>query len=97
MIFRQLSDPETSSYTYLLGDEETRECVLIDPVLEQIDRDLQLVHDLRLVLTCTLETHVHADHVTASGRMRERVREQMTQRSRMRQNERAVGRTWAND
>lgn len=71
MIFRQLFDPETSTYTYLLGDEASRQCVLIDPVLEQIDRDRTLVGELGLTLLFTLETHVHADHVTASGRLRE--------------------------
>jgi glyoxylase-like metal-dependent hydrolase (beta-lactamase superfamily II) len=73
LIFRQLFDPETSTYTYLLGDEETRDCVLIDPVLEQFERDLTLIRELALTLTHTLETHVHADHVTASGRFRESV------------------------
>ncbi len=73
MIFRQLFDPETSTYSYLLADEQTRHCVLIDPVLEQLERDLTLIRELELDLTCTLETHVHADHVTSSGRFRERL------------------------
>lgn len=73
MIFRQLVDPETASYSYLLGDERTREAVLIDPVLEQIERDSTLLEELGLRLRWTLETHVHADHVTASGRLRERL------------------------
>ncbi|WP_164019648.1 MBL fold metallo-hydrolase [Pyxidicoccus trucidator] len=72
MIFRQLFDAESSTYTYLLGDEATRQAVLIDPVLEQADRDLQLVSELDLTLTHVLDTHVHADHVTASGLLRER-------------------------
>jgi glyoxylase-like metal-dependent hydrolase (beta-lactamase superfamily II) len=73
MIFRQLFDPETSTYTYLLGDERTRDAVLIDPVLEQFERDHALVRELDLNLVYTLETHVHADHVTASGKFREAV------------------------
>ena len=73
MTFRQLIDPETSTYSYLLGDEPTREAVLIDPVLEQIERDCALVGELGLRLHCVLETHVHADHVTASGRLRRRL------------------------
>jgi glyoxylase-like metal-dependent hydrolase (beta-lactamase superfamily II) len=73
MIFRQLFDPETSTYSYLLADEASREAVLIDPVLEQFDRDSTLIRELDLRLTHTLETHVHADHVTASGRFRERL------------------------
>ncbi len=72
MIFRQLFDPETSTYTYLLADESTREAVLIDSVREQIDRDTTLLRELDLKLTYVLETHVHADHVTASGRLREK-------------------------
>ncbi|MDJ0839703.1 MAG: MBL fold metallo-hydrolase [Acidobacteriota bacterium] len=71
MIFRQLFDKETSTYTYLLADEETREAVLIDPVNEQVPRDLKLIGELGLNLLFTLETHVHADHVTGSGALRE--------------------------
>lgn len=72
MLFRQLFDSESSTYTYLVGDEATRQAVLIDPVLEQADRDLQLVAELNLTLTHVFDTHVHADHVTASGVLRER-------------------------
>ncbi|MBZ4371720.1 MBL fold metallo-hydrolase [Corallococcus sp. AS-1-6] len=72
MLFRQLFDSESSTYTYLVGDEATRQAVLIDPVLEQVDRDLRLVGELGLVLSHVFDTHVHADHVTASGTLRER-------------------------
>lgn len=72
MIFRQLFDTESSTYTYLIGDEATRQAVLIDPVLEQVDRDLQLASELDLSLTHVFDTHVHADHVTASGELRDR-------------------------
>jgi sulfur dioxygenase len=71
VIFRQLFDPETSTYSYLLADSDTREGVLVDPVLEQVDRDVALVRELEIALRFTLETHVHADHVTGSGRLRE--------------------------
>lgn len=71
MIFRQLFDPETSTYSYLLADEGTREAVLIDSVYEQLERDVGLIRELDLVLKIALETHLHADHVTASGRLRE--------------------------
>ena len=71
MIFRQLFDPETSTYTYLLADESSRKAVLIDSVLGQIDRDVTLLSELELELCYALDTHVHADHVTASGRLRE--------------------------
>ncbi len=73
MIFRQLFEAETSTYTYLLADPISREAVLIDPVLDTVDRDLALVRELGLELVYTLETHVHADHVTGGGRLRERV------------------------
>jgi sulfur dioxygenase len=73
VIFRQLVDPESCTYTYLLGDETTRAAVLIDPVLEQLERDCTLLEELGLRLECSLETHVHADHVTAAGRLRERL------------------------
>lgn len=70
VIFRQLFDPESATYTYLLGDAETREAILIDPVRDQIERDTALIQELGLKLVFTLETHVHADHVTASGSLR---------------------------
>lgn len=72
MLFRQMFEPETSTYTYLLADEQTKEAVLIDPVRETIDRDVQVLDDLGLKLTHVLETHVHADHVTSAGLLRER-------------------------
>lgn len=66
MIFRQLLDPESSTWTYLLADPVRREAVLIDPVREQVERDLQHVDELGLRLVATVETHVHADHVTGA-------------------------------
>ena len=73
MFFEQLSDPESSTWTYLLGDPESREALLIDPVLEQVDTYISLLETLKLNLAYTLETHVHADHVTAGGELRERL------------------------
>lgn len=67
MLFRQLWDNESSTYTYLLGDEQTGDAVLIDAVKQRMERDLQLVSELGLTLRYVLDTHVHADHVTAAG------------------------------
>jgi sulfur dioxygenase len=58
---------KTFTYTYLLGDSETREAVIIDPVLERTDRDLKLIEELGLKLKYILDTHVHADHITGSS------------------------------
>lgn len=71
LIFRQLFDPESATYTYLLADPETREAVLIDPVRDQVERDTALLKELNLRLKYTLDTHVHADHVTSSGVLRQ--------------------------
>jgi sulfur dioxygenase len=73
MLFRQLYDQDTSTYTYLLADETSREAVLIDPVIEQVDRDQALLTELGLTLGYCLETHVHADHVTGTGELRQRL------------------------
>ena len=66
MIFRQLFEPQSSTYTYLLADEATREAVLIDPVFEVARREVALIEELNLRLVMSLETHVHADHVTGA-------------------------------
>jgi sulfur dioxygenase len=72
MLVRQLFDRESSTYTYLLADPARGVAALIDPVREQVDRDLQLVGELGLRLELVLETHVHADHITAAGLLRDR-------------------------
>lgn len=72
MLFRQLFEPQSSTYTYLIGCERTREAALIDPVLETIERDLQELEGLDLSLRFTIETHIHADHVTGASGLRER-------------------------
>jgi len=72
MIFRQLFDSQSSTYTYLLADSATREALLIDPVFEHARRDAALVEELGLKLTQTLETHVHADHVTGAWLLKRR-------------------------
>jgi glyoxylase-like metal-dependent hydrolase (beta-lactamase superfamily II)/rhodanese-related sulfurtransferase len=73
MIFRQLFDPQSSTYTYLLADEKSREAVLIDPVFEQARRDAALIEELGLKLKLTLETHVHADHVTGAWLLKQKL------------------------
>ena len=70
MLFRQLFDLESSTYTYVLGDEKTKNSIIIDPVLEQKERDLGLLSELGLQLKYIFETHVHADHVTSAGELR---------------------------
>jgi sulfur dioxygenase len=72
MLFRQLFDPESSTFTYLIADPETRQAALIDPVREQIERDLSLLRELDLKLVYVLDTHVHADHVTGADTLRTR-------------------------
>jgi len=67
MIFRQLFDPASSTYTYLIGDTQTREAIIIDPVDEQIERDLALLREQNLSLQYVLEPHVHADHITSAN------------------------------
>lgn len=66
LIFRQLFDPLSSTYTYLLGDPQSKRAVVIDPVFEQVRRDAALIDELGLTLDYSLETHVHADHVTGA-------------------------------
>jgi len=72
MIVRQLFDPATSTYTYIVASEQTRDAVIIDPVLEQVDRDSLVLSELGLKLRYVLETHVHADHITGAASLRDR-------------------------
>lgn len=71
LLFRQLFDYETWTYTYLLADRESGEAVLIDTVKEQVPRDLGLLRELGLKLKYVLDTHLHADHVTGAAKLRE--------------------------
>jgi len=70
VLMRQLFDLETSTYTYIIADRNTKEGVIIDPVLENIDRDVLLLKELGIDLKYILETHVHADHITGAGKLR---------------------------
>jgi glyoxylase-like metal-dependent hydrolase (beta-lactamase superfamily II)/rhodanese-related sulfurtransferase len=77
LVFRQLFDPQSSTYTYLLGDNESHQAVLIDPVFEQVRREASLIEELGLELLYTIDTHVHADHVTGSWLLKERLGSQI--------------------
>ena len=70
MIFKQLFEPTSATYTYLLGCQDTKQALLIDPVLETVERDLKLVKELGLRLAYAVETHVHADHLTGARKLR---------------------------
>ena len=72
IIFHQLYESESSTYTYLIADKKTREAAIIDPVLETIERDLKLIKELDLKLMYILDTHIHADHITGAGILRKR-------------------------
>ena len=69
MFFRQLFDVESSTYTYLIADPNLKDAILVDPVLEQVERDSRLLKELGLTLRYCLETHIHADHITGTGQL----------------------------
>ncbi|KAK7105346.1 hypothetical protein V1264_016740 [Littorina saxatilis] len=73
LLFRQLLDYKSYTYTYLLADPVSRIAVLIDPVIDMVDRDVALVRDLGLDLKYAVNTHVHADHITGTGEIKKRV------------------------
>jgi len=70
LLFRQLFDRESCTYTYLLADKVSKEAILIDPVIELAQRDATLIEELSLKLKYALNTHVHADHITGTGRLK---------------------------
>ena len=72
MIFRQLFDSTSGTYTYLLASRRGGEALIIDPVIEKVDRYLQLISELDLRLVKAVDTHLHADHVTGLGALRDR-------------------------
>ena len=74
MIFRQLFDQTSGTYTYLLASRRGGEAMIIDPVLEKVDRYLQLIRELDLKLVKAVDTHLHADHITGLGALRDRTR-----------------------
>ncbi|HJS88134.1 MAG TPA: MBL fold metallo-hydrolase [Acetobacteraceae bacterium] len=74
MIFRQLFDATSGTYTYLLASRRGGEALILDPVLEKVDRYLQLIRELDLKLVKAVDTHLHADHITGLGALRDRTR-----------------------
>ena len=74
MIFRQLFEATSGTYTYLLASRRGGEALIIDPVLEKVDRYLQLIRELDLKLVKAIDTHLHADHITGLGALRDRTR-----------------------
>jgi sulfur dioxygenase len=73
LFFRQLFDKRSWTYTYILADEETREAVIIDPVIDQVERDLKIIEQCELKMLYAINTHVHADHITGSGSLKKRI------------------------
>lgn len=73
ILFHQLFESESSTYTYIIADKKMREAAIIDPVIETVDRDLKLIEELGLKLVYALDTHIHADHITGAGEIRKRL------------------------
>lgn len=77
LIFRQLFETESSTYTYILADGKTKEAIIIDPVQETYDRDMTLIQEMGLKLKYCLETHIHADHITSAKKIKEKTGAQL--------------------
>ncbi len=77
LVFRQLFDPTSATYTYLLGDSTVGDALLIDPVFDHVRRDTALLRELGLRLVATLDTHVHADHITGAWLLKQRAGSQI--------------------
>ena len=71
MIFKQIFDTESSTYTYLIASAKGREAVIIDPVIENVSEYIQLLRDLDLKLVKVIDTHIHADHVTGASKLKQ--------------------------
>ena len=70
MLFRQLFDKSTSTYTYLIASAKGREALIIDPVLENVEQYIKLLNELNLKLVKVIDTHIHADHITAASKLK---------------------------
>ena len=73
IIFHQLFEAESSTYTYIIADKKTKEAAIIDPVIETVDRDIKLLEELGLKVIYALDTHIHADHITGAGELRKKL------------------------
>ena len=74
MIFKQVFDQKSSTYTYLIASAEGREALIIDPVLENVEDYIKLLNELNLKLVKVIDTHIHADHVTGAGKLRDKTK-----------------------
>ena len=74
MIFKQLFDQKSSTYTYLIASSKGREALVIDPVLDNVEEYLNLLTELDLKLVKVIDTHIHADHVTGAGKLRNKTK-----------------------
>ena len=72
MLFHQLFDKSSSTYTYLIASAKGREALIIDPVLENIDQYIKLLNELDLKLVKVIDTHIHADHITAASKLKDK-------------------------
>jgi Zn-dependent hydrolases, including glyoxylases len=70
MIFRQVFDNKSSTYTYLIASAKGREAVIIDPVIENVESYIKLLNELDLKLVKVIDTHIHADHVTGASKLK---------------------------
>ena len=74
MIFKQVFDQKSSTYTYIIASSKGREALIIDPVLDNIEDYIKLLNELNLKLVKVIDTHIHADHVTAAGKLRNKTK-----------------------
>ena len=78
MIFKQVFDKKTSTYTYLIASSKGREALIIDPVLDNINEYISLLNELDLKLVKVIDTHIHADHITGASKLKEQTKLQQT-------------------
>ena len=74
MIFKQLFDTKSSTYTYLISSGKGREALIIDPVLDNVEDYIKILNQLNLKLVKVIDTHIHADHVTGAGKLRDKTK-----------------------